>query len=102
MQDGISSGAARSYVGVDTLHCALPVVDSGIDVHHVEPLSQQFDRRQYPVAVQAIGIQAIGWIVRRHHESDVELEQLRKQPVQDHRVGDVGDMKLVETDQPIP
>jgi hypothetical protein len=29
------------------------------------------------------------------------LEQRLQQPVQDHRVGDVGDVELVEADQPV-
>ena len=45
--------------------------------------------------MQTIRIQAVGRIVRRHHEPDIQLEQPGKQPVQDHRVGDISDMKFI-------
>ncbi len=87
-------------VGAHLRERAEPVVDAGVDLEHVEPLVEQRDRRQEPVTREAVGPQAVRRIVRRHHEHDAAIEQRGQQPPEDHRVGDVGDVKLVEAHKP--
>src|SRR5688500_4968717 len=41
-------------------------------------------------------------VVRRHHELDAALHDLLKEAAEDHGVRDVGHMKFVETNQPVP
>ena len=50
--------------------------------------------------MQSVGVQPIGMKVRCGDDAHAVIEQRLEQAVQDHRVGDVGDMKLVEADQP--
>ena len=85
--------------GPKLLQRAQPVVDAGVDLDHVEPLLQELDRRQKPLALQAVRPQPVRRIVGRHHEHDAVLEQRSQQPAENHRVGDVGHVKLVEADE---
>lgn len=48
---------------------------------------------------QAVGIQAVGRIVRGHHEHHAAIEERIEQTAEDHRVGDVRDVELVEAQQ---
>ena len=88
-------------VGLDPLHRAASVIDPPVDLHDVEPILQQLDRRQHAVAVQTFGIQPIGRVVRRDDEADIEREQALEQAVKDHRISDVRDMEFIEADQPM-
>jgi hypothetical protein len=81
------------------LQRAQAVVDTRVHLQHVEPLLDELDRRQEALALQAVGPQAVRRIVRRHHEHDARGEQRVEQAAQDHRIGDVRDMELVEADQ---
>ena len=51
--------------------------------------------------MQAVRVQVVGLEVGRRDDADAVLEQRLEQPVQDHRVGHVGDVELVEADQPV-
>ena len=64
-------------------------------------LVEQRDGRQDAVAVQAVRVQVVGPEVGGGDEAHAVVEQRVQQPVQDHRVGDVGDVELVEADQPV-
>ena len=63
-------------------------------------LLQQADEGLEQCAVEATGIK----IARRHvggrHQHHAQLEQAGEQPAEDHGVGNVGDMKFVEAEQP--
>ncbi len=50
--------------------------------------------------MQTVGIELVGVEVGGGHDADAVREHGFQQPVQDHRVGDVGNVKLVEADQP--
>ena len=81
------------------LEDAKPIVDAAVDLHDVQPLVDQRDRRQEALAQEPVGPQAIRRVIRGHHEHDAVREQRREQTAQDHRVGDVRDMELVEADE---
>ena len=51
--------------------------------------------------MQAVGVQVVGLEVGGGDEADPVLEQRHQQPVQHHRIGDVGHMEFVEADQPV-
>ena len=97
---GFRLGTERGVVQVDVVERAAPVVGAVVDVDDFQVLLEQFDRRQDAVAVQAVRVQAVGVEVRGRHDAHAVGEQRLQQPVQDHRVGDVGDVELVEADQP--
>ena len=77
------------------------VIDTGIDIHHHQTGLDQFDRRQEAGALQAIFPEQVGMVVRGHAQHDPVVEQMLQQATENHRVGDVVDVKFVETDQPI-
>ena len=58
------------------------------------------DERQEQRAVEAVLVEFGGRHVRGRHHHDAELEQAGEQPAEDHGVGDVGDVELVEAEQP--
>ena len=78
---------------------AQAIIDARIDLQHIEPGFQETDGRQEVFPLQAIRIQLIRRIVRRHDEDDTADKQGIEQPAEDHRVGDIRDMEFVETDQ---
>ena len=88
-------------VDLDLLHDAPSVVRALPDGDHVKALLEQCDGRQDPAAVQAIRVQIVGFEIGRRDKTDPLLEQGAEQAVQDHGVGDVGHMELVEADQPV-
>ncbi len=66
---------------------------------HIQPFLDQLDRRQQALPLQAVRIQVVRVVVRRHHEHHAALEERSQKPAEDHRVGDVRYVKLVEADQ---
>ncbi len=58
------------------------------------------DEGQEQRAVEAAFIEVLRRHVRGRDHHDAELEQLLEQPAEDHGVGDVGDVELVEAQQP--
>ncbi len=66
---------------------------------HVEVLLDQRDERQEGVPPGLPGEQVRGPRVARRHHDDAALEQGLEHPAQDHRVGDVVDLELVEAEQ---
>ena len=78
----------------------LPVVGAVVDLDDLELLLEQFDRRQDAITVQPVRIEVVGVEVRGRDDADAVREQRDEQAVQDHRVGHVGDVELVEADQP--
>ena len=51
--------------------------------------------------MQTIGIQQVRVIVGRHHELHAGAKQPVEQAIKNHGVGNIGDVELVETDQPV-
>ncbi|CPM55807.1 Uncharacterised protein [Bordetella pertussis] len=94
-------GVERRVIALHLLQRTAPVVDAGVHVQHVHAALDQRNGGQDAVAMQAVGIQGGRLVVGRHHERGAVLEQLEQQAVQDHRVGDVRDVELVETNQAV-
>lgn len=64
-------------------------------------LLDELDSRQQPVAMQAFRVQRVRLVIGRHHELHAVGEEAIEQAIKNHRVGDIGDVELVEADQPV-
>ncbi len=78
---------------------AQPIVAPAVELEHVELLLQEIDERQEALALQPVLVEIVGRPVRGRDHDDAALEQLLEEPPEDHRVGDVGDLELVEAEQ---
>ena len=66
---------------------------------NLQALVQQGDGGQKAVARQPVGIQFVGGVVGGRHKTDAAVQHSAQHSPQYHRVGNVGDMKLVEADE---
>ena len=86
------------------LQCPDPVetiVAHGVEMEDVEARAQDRDERQEPVAVQPVPVEIVGMPVRGRDHDDPAVEHAPEQPRDQHRVGDVPDLELVEAQQPV-
>ena len=67
---------------------------------HVHMLFDHLDERHEQGAVQAVLVERLGRHVGGGDHDAAALEQLREQPAEDHRIGDVGDVEFIEAEQP--
>jgi len=95
----LGSRIRRIVEDLDLFEGSQAVVDTGIDLQNVETLLDQRNRRQEVLALQAIRVEPIGRVVGRHHEDDAPGKQRFEQPSEDHRIGNVGYVELVEAQQ---
>ena len=100
-QGGPGVRGDRRVIHPRRLQRATAIVDAGVDVDHVEPRLDEFDRRQELGALQSVLPQQVGMVVRCHAQHHALVEQVQQQAAQDHRVGDVVDVELVEADQAV-
>lgn len=84
----------------DLLERPQAIVDAGIDLQHVQPRLHQGDGRQEVLALQAIRIKPVGRVIGGHHEDHTTREERFEQAAENHRIGNIRDMELVETEQP--
>ncbi len=76
---------------------AQPIIGAAVEIHHFGVAFEQFDRRQEAAPLQSVLVQRVRRNVRGRDERDTFVEQMRKQFAEDHRVADVRDEELVET-----
>jgi hypothetical protein len=57
---------------------------------------QEGDEGDEAVALQPILVEHVGWPVRGRHEDNPGREECDEQPLEDRRIGNVGDLELVE------
>ena len=76
-----------------------PIVAAAVEFELVEPLLQQLDERQKAVALQPVLVEPVRRPVRGRDDDRAGLEQRPEQPFEDHRVGDVVDLELVEAQE---
>src|SRR5712692_4048764 len=93
--------AGPDVIHLHPLQLAPPVVDAAVDADHVEALLEQLDRRQEALALQAARVERVGMVIRGHDELDAAVHGPLQEAPEDHRVGDVGDMKFIKADQPV-
>jgi hypothetical protein len=75
------------------------VIHTVVDVDHLQTRLEHLDGRQDPLAVQAARIQAVGLEIGGGDKAHAVVKQSGQQAVQDHRIGDVGHMELIEADE---
>ncbi len=75
------------------------VVLGGREFHPVEMGLEEVDEGQKKLAIEAVGIKPVRRGIRGRDEHGTALEKPLEQAAQDHRVGDVGDMQLIEAEQ---
>jgi len=92
-------GRARRQVDARLRELAQPVVGSAGDVGHVEVALEQLDGRQEALPLQAVLVQLSRGHVRSRHQRDAAPEQALEQPPEDHGVGDVRYIQLIEAQQ---
>ena len=71
-----------------------------LEPHDLHVRAQQRDEREKQRAVESVLVEFVRLDVRGRDHHDAVFEQPREQPPENHRVGDVGDMKFVEAQQP--
>ena len=77
-----------------------PEIGARRKLDHLHVLLDQRDEGHEQRAVETIPVKLAGRHVRGRHHHHAELEQPREQPAEDHGIGDVGDVELVEAEQP--
>ncbi len=75
------------------------VVTPAGNLEHVKPILQQLDERKKALALQPIHVEVIRRPIRRRDDDNAALEELLEEPPEDHRIGDVGNLKLVEAEE---
>ena len=70
------------------------------ELAHLHPLLQERDERLEKRPVQPVLVKLVGRTVRGRDHRDAALEQPLEQAADDHRIGDVGDLHLVEGEKP--
>ncbi len=71
----------------------------GLELVHVHAFVDEVDERGEQGAVQAMAVQLARCRIRGGDQHDAAGEELLEQPAHDHGVGDVGHLKLVDTDE---
>ncbi len=99
VQFAIGARVSRHQPGAHPAHPLAPKIAAGIHHHHVQPLLDQSDERQERVAPRLALEQIVRRHVRRRHHHHAALEQRLEQPSQDHGIGDVVHLELVEAQQ---
>jgi hypothetical protein len=76
------------------------IVFRRVEFNHRHPFLDHPDERNEQIAIEAIFVEFIGHRVRGRHDDDALLEHSLEKPPEDHRIGDVRYVQLVETQQP--
>src|SRR5436309_3252662 len=85
--------------GLDSFETVEPVIDWPIDLDHQHPPFNQLHERNEQLAVKAVYVNVPRRSVGGGDDLDSALEQLAEQPRQDHRVGGIGHLHLVEAEE---
>ena len=96
----LSRSIGRAMENLHLLQRPQAIVDAGINLQHIDLRFDQGNGRQEVLALQTVRVEAVRRVVGRHDKDYAALEQGFKQPAEDHCIRDVGNMKLIEADQP--
>ena len=75
------------------------MVVATVEVMHLHPLLDHLDKGQEQLPVQTIFIQLVRMTVRCGDNDGAPREQLFKQASDQHRIGNIGDLHFIETQQ---
>ncbi len=90
----------RGQVDLHAAHGLQPVVVVAGKLVDVELFLEHVDERQEQFTLQAVLVEIAGMAVGGGHHHHAEVEHRLEQTPQDHGVGDVQDLELVEAQQP--
>ena len=100
VERSVGFAVGRHQPHLDSHELLEPEVGTRIEPQHIHVIRDLGDEGQEQRPVQPTLVKILGRDVGGRHHDGAEFEQLREQPPQDHRVGNVGDVKLVEAQQP--
>ena len=96
----VRPGAERGQVDIEIAQALHAVVLGAAQLEHFQPLLDQLDEGQEPVALQAVLVEIVGRAVGGRDHRHALVEQHLEEAREDHRIGDVGDLEFVEAEQP--
>src|SRR3546814_12439724 len=79
------------------MHPRQPVIEATVERNDLATLLDERDERDKIRALQSFPVEVARLDVRRGHDDHAAREQRLEQTPQDHRIGDVVDLELVET-----
>ncbi|OIQ68044.1 hypothetical protein GALL_503700 [mine drainage metagenome] len=97
----VASRAQRAVVDLQLSEGQAPVVDAVIHIKHIEPGFELRNGRHKSITMESIRIQIIGFEVGSGDQANPIVKQCREQTLENQGIGDIRDMKLVKTDQPV-
>ena len=77
-----------------------PIIHLTSELIDVELFIEQADKRFEQLAIEPALIKVVGRPVRGRDDNHAALDQLGKQTTENHRVGDIANLELVEAEQP--
>ena len=100
----MSSSRARHLVRryqpcAQAAHPLPPVIACPVHHQKFKPLLDQCDEREERIASRLALEQVIGRCIGGRHHNDAAIEQRVEQPAQNHRIGDIVDLELIEAKQ---
>ena len=96
----ISFRATRNMINGLPTHPPKPVILAVIQPEHFVTCLQDTDERQEKITLQTIFIKLVRSSVRRRNNNDSHFEHGKEQAGYDHRIGNISNLELIETEQP--
>ena len=91
----------RRVVQINLLKRSAPVIGTVVDAQDLKVGFQQLNRRQDTVTMHSARVQIVRFKVGGGHKTNAVFKQCGHEPVQNHGVGNVRDMKFIKTNQAI-
>ena len=86
-------------IDVEVLDAPAPVILAAVELENVEPLLDEGDEGQKMFALQPVLVEIVGRVVRGGDDDDAVLEQGLEETAEQHGIGDVLDLELVEAEK---
>ena len=93
-------GGARREVGARLRELPQPVIGRAGDAHHLEMALEEGDGGQEALPLQAVPVELRRRHVGRRHQRHPAAEQAVEERPEDHRVGDIRHVQLIEAQHP--
>ena len=91
--------AQRRVIDVETLDAPAPVILAAVELEDVEALLDEGDEGQKIFALQPVLVEIVGRVVGGGDDDDAVLEQGLEETAEQHGIGDVLDLELVEAEK---
>ena len=99
VHQGLVGVVAGTQIELGLLQHTTSVVGAIVNIDDLHTGVEQINGGQHAVSVQTIGVELVGFEVRRSDKANAVDLHGHQQTVQDHRVGDICDMEFIETNQ---